>query len=577
MSATPDLRFGPERERDSVAYALGVLRRRWLIVIVAIALCLAAGAVIAGLDSEKRYESTARVLFGTASLSNAVLQVDRGAEDPEREAATNVLLAGSEAVAARVQRGLGLSDSADDLLDNLQVESEQNANVLKLTFTDGDPKQAAEIANRFAQEFVAFRARGDRESVDAADRDLQQQMDALPAGAPELADLQTTRQRLASLRALANGDARVIARAEPPRDPVNLGLAQVLALAGVLGLALGLVGALVVESMDKRVSDVASFEREYRLRALAVVPQRTFRRGGMRAGSGDLEPFRILRTAVDFARVTRPVRTVMVTSAVRGEGKTSVAIGLAQAIALSGREVILLELDLRNPSLARTFRLADAGGVTSALLGSEPNDLLQRPIRELPDLEVLAAGVLPPNPAELLEAPALDAMLRSLLQDGTKTLVIDSAPLLPVADAQILLNKPAVDASVVVARQGLTTRDHARRARLVLEGHAAATLGLVVTGHTGSDVYGYGYGEVWQPDQAAEEQPHDQLVGGAGAGTGAVDRAARADHAAVPAAPGPPALARAALLAALLGARSPLQHAPHACRHLRPAMLAPPA
>jgi Mrp family chromosome partitioning ATPase len=200
----------------------------------------------------------------------------------------------------------------------------------------------------------------------------------------------------------------------------------------------------------------------------------------------------------------------MVTSAVRGEGKSSVAIGLAQAIALSGRPVILVELDLRHPSLANTFGLPDHGGVTNALLGSEPNDLLQRPIRELPDLEVLAAGVLPPNPAELLEAPALDVMLRSLLQDGRKTLVVDAAPLLPVADAQILLNKPAVDASVVVARQGVTTRDHARRARLVLDGQAAVPIGLVVTGHTSRDAYGYGYGEIWQPDAQQFEAPVDE-------------------------------------------------------------------
>ena len=69
MSATSDLRFEPDRERDSVAYALGVLRRRWLVVVAAIAICLAAGVVIAGLNSDKRYESSARVLFGTSSLS----------------------------------------------------------------------------------------------------------------------------------------------------------------------------------------------------------------------------------------------------------------------------------------------------------------------------------------------------------------------------------------------------------------------------------------------------------------------------------------------------------------------------
>jgi len=82
---------------------------------------------------------------------------------------------------------------------------------------------------------------------------------------------------------------------------------------------------------------------------------------------------------------------------------------------------------------------------------------LSTPLGELPNLELLPAGVLPPNPAELLEAPALDVMLRSLLQDGRKTLVIDAAPLLPVADAQILLNKPAVDASVIVAPPATAT------------------------------------------------------------------------------------------------------------------------
>jgi tyrosine-protein kinase len=512
VSATPDLRFEPERERDSVGYALGVLRRRWLVVAVAVVACVIAGIVITGVDSTKRYESSARVLFGTSALSDQALQVDRFSDDPEREAATNVLLAGSEAVAAEVRKRLGLSTSSADLLDKIDVEAEQNANILQITATNEDPRVASRLANGFANEFVAFRARGDRESINAAERDLQEQLADLPIDAPERQDVRESLQRLASLRALANGDARVIARAEVPQDPANLGLIEVVALAAIIGLALGLVGALVVESMDKRITDVASFEREYRLRALAVVPQKAFRRQGLRSGSGDLEPFRILRTAVDFARVTRPVRTVMVTSAVRGEGKTSVAIGLAQAIALSGRPVILVELDLRHPSLARTFGMADQGGVTNALLGSEPNDLLQRPLRELPDLEVLAAGVLPPNPAELLEAPALDVMLRSLLQDGKKTLVIDSAPLLPVADAQILLNKPAVDASVVVARQGVTTRDHARRARLVLDGHGAAPIGLVVCGHTARDVYGYGYGEIWQPGVTQSDLPVDETT-----------------------------------------------------------------
>jgi polysaccharide biosynthesis transport protein len=292
MSATSDLRFEPDRERDSVAYALGVLRRRWLVVVAAIAICLAAGFVIAGLNSDKRYESSARVLFGTSSLSNAVLQVQTGSDDPEREAATNVLLAGSEAVAGSVRRDLGMSTSIGDLLDKVQVEAEQNANVLRITASDENPRQAAAIANAFAREFIAFRARGDRQTIDQAEQDLQAQMTALPEGSPQRADLQDSLNRLHSLSALASSDSRVIARAEPPTSPSNLGLKQILALAGILGLALGLLAALVVESMDKRIADVATFEREYRLRALTVIPQKSFRRHGAR--SADLEPYRIL-------------------------------------------------------------------------------------------------------------------------------------------------------------------------------------------------------------------------------------------------------------------------------------------
>ncbi len=163
----PDLRFD-DAKRDSVAYALEVLRR-WLVVVAAVAICLAAGVVIAGVNSEKRYESSTRVLFGTSSLSNAVLQVNGSSDDPEREAATNVLLAGSRRSRAACGGDLGLSTSVSDLLDKVQVEAEQNANVLGITATDSDPRPGRRDGkNAFGREFIAFRTRGDQESIDAA-------------------------------------------------------------------------------------------------------------------------------------------------------------------------------------------------------------------------------------------------------------------------------------------------------------------------------------------------------------------------------------------------------------------------
>ncbi|MEA2379386.1 MAG: hypothetical protein QOD13_3293, partial [Thermoleophilaceae bacterium] len=87
MSATPDLRFESDRERDTVAYAFGVLRRRWVVVVAAVVVCLAAGFVIAGVNASDRYQSNSRVVFGTSTLSESALQVQRAADDPEREAA----------------------------------------------------------------------------------------------------------------------------------------------------------------------------------------------------------------------------------------------------------------------------------------------------------------------------------------------------------------------------------------------------------------------------------------------------------------------------------------------------------
>ena len=153
--------------------------------------------------------------------------------------------------------------------------------------------------------------------------------------------------------------------------------------------------------------------------------------------------------------------------------------------------------------------------------------------------------------------------------------MIDSAPLLPVADAQILLNKPAVDASVVVARQGVTTRDHARRARLVLDGHAAAPIGLVVTGHTARDVYGYGYGEIWQPGA-----PRRSRTARGAATAPPAPAAAGAGPAAQPAAARSRQSAHAPVLAALraLGrTAASASTAAHGRGHLRPAMARPRA
>jgi capsular exopolysaccharide synthesis family protein len=198
-----------------------------------------------------------------------------------------------------------------------------------------------------------------------------------------------------------------------------------------------------------------------------------------------------LRSALDFSAVTRQLDTLLVTSAISGEGKTTVAVDLAQAEALTGRHVVLVELDLRQPTLAAHFGLRPSEGITTALArGDGAAGLLVQPISRLPNLSVLPAGRLPPNPAELLGSPRLEEILTELAGDNIMV-ILDAPPLNPVADAQILLNNVAIHAVVIVARANKTTREATRRARAILDRHTVDPVGLVVTGLRDAGRYGY--------------------------------------------------------------------------------------
>ena len=479
-----------DRDADSVMHVLKVLRRRWPVLLCAVLAMLAAAIAYRALSTD-RYESSASVVFGSASLSDAALQIDRGGADPERDAATNVLIARSPEVANAVRKQLGLSESASTLLDQIDVAAEDNANVLKVTAEALDPERAAELANAFADQYIEVKARSEVQSIEAAESDLRRQMNSLPSGSQERENLQQSLERLATLRSVATGGARIIGTAQPPSTPAALGLTPLLILALIVGLGVGLTAVFVLESVDRRVKSYEDLEREYGLPALAGVPQSAFSHQlALDRGEG-LEPYRILRSQLEFSQVSRELDVVMVTSAVPGEGKTTVAVDMAQAIALSGRQVMLVELDLRRPTFGQHFEIDTRQGVTTALTHREPvASLLQEPLPGMPNLLVLPSGRLPPNPSELLSSPALTELLEEVAATGAMV-IVDAPPLLPVADAQVLLNHTVIDASIIVARVGSTTRDEARRARAILDRHLLRPLGLVVTGLRDTERYGY--------------------------------------------------------------------------------------
>jgi capsular exopolysaccharide synthesis family protein len=315
---------------------------------------------------------------------------------------------------------------------------------------------------------------------------------------------------LTAARAFAGDGAHVVALAAVPAGPNGLGLLASLAIGAAGGLAAAVVLIFLLEALDRRVKTLEELEREYRLPALAAIPQLAFASTSAAERRELLEPQRILRTAIDFAAVTRELDTILVTSASVGEGKTTVAVDLAHAVALAGRSVVLVELDLRHPTFPAQFDVNVRDGLTLALTrNSEVEDLLVVPFPELPNLSVLFSGPLPPNPSELIASPKIAELIGGLAWERD-LVIIDSPPLNPVADAQILLDNPAIHAVLVVARAGRATRDEVRRARAMLDRHIAEPLGLVVTGLRDASRYGYESHYAARPASATHQ--------GAGAG-----------------------------------------------------------
>ncbi|MDQ3900827.1 MAG: CpsD/CapB family tyrosine-protein kinase, partial [Actinomycetota bacterium] len=190
-----------------------------------------------------------------------------------------------------------------------------------------------------------------------------------------------------------------------------------------------------------------------------------------------------LRTNLNFFTFLGDTEAIVVTSSMAGEGKSTTASNLALALVEQGARVLLLDADLRRPRIAEIFGIEGSVGLTTILIGGATvQDVVQRVARG--SLAVLPAGAAPPNPLQLLDSPMM-AELMGELRTHYDTIVINSAPVLPVADASILAR--LADGAVVVAGAGRTRHHQLRTAIENLEAVGATVMGVVVNGATGKD------------------------------------------------------------------------------------------
>jgi len=196
-----------------------------------------------------------------------------------------------------------------------------------------------------------------------------------------------------------------------------------------------------------------------------------------RPSSPMAESFRSLRTSVLLSTAPRPPQSLLVTSAQVGEGKTSTASNLAMSFAQRGGPVLIIDADLRRPSIARTMGVPNEKGLSSFLTGAHSLEDVLIQYERVPNLWILPAGPRPPDPAELLSSHMMEATLKDLLKRFTQ-IVIDSPPLLLVTDAVVL--SAMVDGVILVVASGSTARGALTRAHRILENAGSRVLGMVL-------------------------------------------------------------------------------------------------
>jgi succinoglycan biosynthesis transport protein ExoP len=510
-------------DSTSLSAYLGVLKRRQWVVLAAV-LLVPAAALFFSLRQTPMYQASAEVFLSKQNLASALTGTPDSTLllDGQRDVATQANLAQVPEVARRTlaaTRTTALTPT--ELLDAVTVTAKGDSDILEFTVTDSDTARAKKLAAGMARQYTIYRGELDGAALARARSEVTAKLAQLEAQGKEqgalYGSLEEKEQQLATLETLQTARASVVrvpdSAAQVSPKPLRNAL-----LAVFLGLVLGVGLAFAVEALDTRVRSASQISDALGLQLLARLPRppRRIEKAEelvmLVAPSGPAaEAFRMLRTNLDFACLDATMRTLLVTSAVEREGKSTTAANLAVALARAGKHAVLVDLDLRKPVVERLFRMPTTPGLTDVALGQCSLDRALTDIdlalgapgtQRTADgergegapgrLQVLAAGPLPPDPGEFIGTHRLSEILFEL-RHRADIVVIDSPPILRVGDALTLSTK--IDGLILVSRLNVVRRPMLAELRRLLDTVPARKLGFVVTGaHTGAAEYGYGYG-----------------------------------------------------------------------------------
>lgn len=450
---------------------LRALRKRWVSALV-IALAVTGLAGGASYMMEPQYTASARMFFAVQSGTN-MSDIAQGSNFTEKQMVSYAQVATSERVLTEVIDDLDLDMEVDKLKEVVTAAVPPNTVILQISATDPDPVLAAAIANSVAEHLA----------------------DAASDLSPDRADGGE------SVLASTLDSAKVPTEPSSPKTTLNI-------LAGIVaGAVLGALWALLREVLDTKVRDKDDVAVVTDTAIIGTV-------GNARRDSDTDSPIfmhtqplghraeavRRTRTNLQFVDLDGDNNTVVVTSSVPGEGKTTMSLNLAAAFADNGERVLLVDADLRRPSVARYLAMEGAVGLTTVVTGQARLADVTQPVGAGPDgsgdgnLHVLPSGAIPPNPAELLDSKAMERLIAEASAMYDKV-IIDSPPLLPVTDAAILARKTK-GATIVVAGADRLRKNQLRESLASLEKVSARLAGVLLNKVSGGEAvssYRYGY------------------------------------------------------------------------------------
>ncbi|GAA2527058.1 polysaccharide biosynthesis tyrosine autokinase [Rarobacter incanus] len=452
-----------------------ILRKRWILitgtVVIAVVIAGAATALMS-----PQYKATTQVFVSTSTDNSSASDLSAGNTFTSQRVKSYAQAVTTTSVLQPVIKTLDLPYTVSELAAKVSANAPLNTVILEISATDTDPTRAAAIANAVGETLPKIIS--DVEKPNAGG---------------------TSPVKISTLEA-----ASVPTSPDSPNAKLNL------ALGLLLGLAIGVGIAILMEVLDTKVRNTRDVEAITDAAMVGGIPMSESKADPGLVVQNDprsplSEAFRGLRTNLEFVVAAHP-KSVIVTSAMASEGKTTIASNLAIAISQSGSQVLVIDADLRRPRLSEAFGIEGAVGLTDVLIGNADLEDVVQPWGATGNIEVLPSGQIPPNPSELLGGNQMRELINAV-EAKYDLVIFDCAPLLPVTDTAVL--SKMVGGAVLVGAAGKTHKAQFSAAIKTLHAVGSHLFGVVLTmlPTKGFDAYTYSqyghygsYGDIVEPD-----------------------------------------------------------------------------